>query len=580
MGKTIPKEAQEDLYSGLLLRWCDRIMDLQEQNGDPTLFGGILCPACGMIHGRCHEAVYPLMCAARRTKSAKYVNAARAVFRWGKNMLRADGGTANDAKSEWEGVTAFAALSLNDAVERHGDLLPKEEREEWAARVRVLGRWVYEHLAKDRTAHINYLAAAAAVLETLGKKYRKTDYLAAADDLAEYCFGHMSGNGLICGEGAPHDARSEKGCRPVDIGYLAEETLPCLVRWALAKGSDTALERCETAGRAVLQWMLPDGAWDCSTGTRAFKWAYWGSRTADGCQEAFTVLGRRDPVFAEAALRNTLLMNECTRGGLLAGGPDYEKAGEPICVHHTFCRAKTLAAALDAGLYDFERQPLPAESAPALRYYAEMDAYRARQGEWRMDVTGSDMITNRNGLPTGGALTLLYHRKLGAVVAAGCAEYVLHEPMNLQLPRDAFRHRSPCPRTEGTKQGVRYATVFDRAAELHGLAANDGTAVTADARLCDISGAPTDGDNTVHTVYTLTPAGLRISVQIPKDAVNGVAFILPAKAKGLQIGVNRGFMYSHAWDRFCLTPGVVFSEYRFRADEEGRIEVEISENGV
>ena len=31
-----------------------------------------------------------------------------------------------------------------------------------------------------------------------------------------------------------------------------------------------------------LEFMLPDGAWDNSWGTRSFKWTYWGGRTSDG----------------------------------------------------------------------------------------------------------------------------------------------------------------------------------------------------------------------------------------------------------------------------------------------------------
>ena len=37
-----------------------------------------------------------------------------------------------------------------------------------------------------------------------------------------------------------------------------------------------------TSLRAHLEFMLPDGAWDNSWGTRNYKWTYWGSRTSDG----------------------------------------------------------------------------------------------------------------------------------------------------------------------------------------------------------------------------------------------------------------------------------------------------------
>ena len=71
---------------------------------------------------------------------------------------------------------------------------------------------------------------------------------------------------------------------------------------------------------------------------------YWGSRTSDGCQIAYGILGEKNPLFAEAAARNTELLQNCTRDGLLHGGKMYDSAGELPCTHHTFCHAKALAA--------------------------------------------------------------------------------------------------------------------------------------------------------------------------------------------------------------------------------------------
>src|SRR5580658_144850 len=54
-----------NLYSDLLMTWCDGLTDHQVTSiHDLTLYGGILCPACALIHGRCADAVYPLLWAA------------------------------------------------------------------------------------------------------------------------------------------------------------------------------------------------------------------------------------------------------------------------------------------------------------------------------------------------------------------------------------------------------------------------------------------------------------------------------------------------------------------------------------
>ena len=60
--------------------------------------------------------------------------------------------------------------------------------------------------------------------------------------------------------------------------------------------------------------------------------------------------GAERPEFVRAARNNGKLLAACTHEGLLFGGPDYEAAGQPPCVHHTFTHAKVLAEILDRDL--------------------------------------------------------------------------------------------------------------------------------------------------------------------------------------------------------------------------------------
>ena len=46
------------------------------------------------------------------------------------------------------------------------------------------------------------------------------------------------------------------------------------------------LDQTVAALRTHMEFMLPDGAWDNSWGTRNYKWSWWGSRTSDGCHPA------------------------------------------------------------------------------------------------------------------------------------------------------------------------------------------------------------------------------------------------------------------------------------------------------
>ena len=71
----------ENLYASLLKTWCDRLISLQVKGtGVKQLDGGFLCPACKVIHGRCGDAIFPMMLLAQRTGEEKYLSSARALF--------------------------------------------------------------------------------------------------------------------------------------------------------------------------------------------------------------------------------------------------------------------------------------------------------------------------------------------------------------------------------------------------------------------------------------------------------------------------------------------------------------------
>lgn len=567
--------AKTELFA-LLRQWCDAIVSHQVSVPHaPAPDGGILCPACGMIHGRCVDALLPLMYMADRTGNETYLRAARRLFRWGENMLCADGSMRNDAKSPWRGVTVFQAIALHDALTRHGHLLTAEERAAWTLRLRRMGDWLYENLAVGAHAYINYYAANACAMALLGTLFGDAAYLARARKLADYCFSHVSENGLLYGEGSPHDAKTPKGCLAIDAGgYNAEESLPCLVRYAETMRDSDALGRCRALWRAQLSWMLPDGAWDDSVGTRAFKWTYWGSRTSDGCQDALFLLGRDEPVFAEAAWRNFLLLRACTHDGLLYGGMDLAKHGDRPCIHHTFCHAKALAGALFAGLYDFPRTPLPADEPPALRYYPENDTYRIACGDWRADVTGYDADNRRAGHASGGAVSLLWNRKCGAVIACGMVDYALAEPFNQQLPLDENEQRSPCPRIEAVADGRRVAQHYDFGASLTAEETDGGVAVRVQARLCDDTHRPVE-NGACSLLYTLTAQGLRIEGDVPADAENA-RVILPVLSEQVRVDVLRGTLSGEPEPIFCLSPGFAGREYIVLPDDTGRFAAQIT----
>lgn len=571
------KQNPEKEISELLKDWCASLVRLQiSMPGNKELDGAILCPACKTIHGRCHEAVYPLLYTAQKTGNDAYLTAAKKLFDWGENMRCPDGGMRNDAKSEWKGVTAFASVSLHDALYYHGALLSETEKTLWENRLRDMGEWLYKNLRPETPAYINYYAANACAMALLGNCFDRADYLTLAQEEAAYCFRHVSENGLVYGEGRPNDAKTEKGCFAIDPGgYNAEETLPCLYRYASAIGDNAAMADCKKLFVAQIEWMLPDGAWDNSVGTRAFKWTYWGSRTTDGSQEALFSLGREDPVFAEAALRNAQLLKRCTHNGLLYGGPDYALNGEPACVHHTFCHAKALAGALNAGLYAFSRTALPADDPVTLKRYPENDTLRLAVGGWRADITGYDFSYMKGDHASGGALSLLWHEKTGPLIAAGAVDPVLKEPHNQQLSVRQTEQRCTCPRIETLYDGVRFGQHYDFGAVISAEETDDRVTVSVKALLCDENhrSLPENGACTLR--YELTAQALTVSGGVSPALARQARFVLPLIGNGATVKILSGSMPENPLPFFNLNPGFAGLAYTVLPDETGRFSLRI-----
>ncbi|MDD3251456.1 MAG: hypothetical protein PHV18_02730 [Lachnospiraceae bacterium] len=519
----------EERYLNLLKTWCDRLLDFQI-DGVERLDGAILCPACMTIHGRCQDLIYPLLCLADRTGEERYLTAARRLFVWGGSLVCDDGSFYNDAQSSWNGITVFAAIVLCESLEQHGHLLDEETREAFECRMKAAGHWIYENLTMDFVTNINYHATTAAAMALLGNYEDREDYRERAREMAASCLKHITADGLFYGEGKPMEAVSRRGCRPVDIGYNVEESLPALLQYARAMKDEEALIRVKEVLLHHLEFMLPDGGWDNSFGTRNFKWTYWGSRTSEGCQTAYGVWGSEEPVFAEAAYRNLCLYEACTtRDGLLAGGPDYERFGEAACVHHAFCHSKALAAALDAGIGSWEREQLPSEKAQALQYYPTIDTYKVAQGDWLATVTGYDVEYCKGGHATGGTLSLLWNKGWGPVIAAGMTDYSLYEAHNMQQVQRKHMHRSLVPRLEWKNESAVYAQCYDDEAQVTAEPLNaeePGVRMRVRGCLRDIRHQEPPVSMPYQITFQFTPEGVKIRIQMEQPG-KPVHFLLP-----------------------------------------------------
>lgn len=510
--------ALRGLLQSLLASWGEGLLRHQvEAPGDAAVHGALRCAACGVIHGRCGDAVYPWLSLAHATGQRRYVEAALRLYAWTRTVDAADGAWTNDLDPKsWKGTTVFGATALAESLLQHGDLLPEERGEHMRNRLRKAADFIVR-VVTPTYGNVNYPASATYALALLARVLEEPAYLARARDLAAAVEARFTESGLLYGEGKPQERISAKNARPVDLGYNVEESLPALAHYALLERDERLLAAVTASWNAHLRFMLPDGAWDNSWGTRNYKWTYWGSRTSDGALAALTALGGRVPGAGRAVRRQAELLRACTQEGLLAGGPHYASHGVPVCIHHTFTHAKAVAAALHLGealdRLDVET-PLPRENARGIHSFPEIDTHLVTAGPWRGTVTGYDWMYRPDvAHATGGALSMLWHERIGPVLAASLSRYVLAEEHNMQPLVDG-EDSILTPRVELWRGGTWYTNLYDLSAVITLRDLPEGQAFEVQCRLVDAAQAdPPGGPVRMKLVYLFSADGVVLQVE-------------------------------------------------------------------
>jgi hypothetical protein len=216
--------SEKQIYADLLRTWCDGLLAHQVSGlADPSLVGGFLCAACAQVHGRCGDAVYPLLRMAHATGHEKYLRSALAVHAWSeRNVSRPDGSWVNDVSlSSWQGITVFHAIALAEALVHHGSVLDAPTRARWTDRLSRAAKFLDSFITIE-TGNVNYPVTASLAFLVCGQVLGDAHYLNRAHDLAHQVLTQFTPNGLLFGEGHPLQGLSPKGCRPVDLGYNVE----------------------------------------------------------------------------------------------------------------------------------------------------------------------------------------------------------------------------------------------------------------------------------------------------------------------------------------------------------------------
>lgn len=471
----------DELTKELLVDWCDGMIRRQiNQPDNPELHGALACPACDHIHGRCSDALYPLLHLAHVTGDKKYLQAAIDVYDWAENNVSQPDGSWRVAvkPKSWRGTSIFGAIALAEALHYHGEVLSDERRAAWTKRLEAAaGGYLFRDFKKVDFTNVNYGMTAIYGFHLFGRVLKNQKYTDRAAQLASRVKEFFTEpNVLLWGEGKPNNNRSDRGLLPVDLGYNVEETLNGVALYALEVNDKELLELLTRSMSGHLEFMLPDGAWDNSWGTRSQKWSYWGSRTTDGCQPGFSMMADHNPAFGTAAVKNAQLLKRCTADGLLHGGPHFVSHGVKPCIHHTFAHAKVMALIQDRlndtehGFPNFDGSaPLPRETAKGVKHFPELNVWLVAKGPWRGTVSAYDSIYKTKSAthlqqPTGGSLSMLYHSKVGTLLAGSMARYIMVEPFNMQpQPAEDF---ALTPRIETHEGDTWYTNLYDLKAQV------------------------------------------------------------------------------------------------------------------
>lgn len=525
-----------ELTFNLLKDWCDGMLKVQIINpSNLEEHGALDCPSCSHIHGRCMDAVYPFLYMADVTGDQKYLDGAILVMDWAENNVSQEDGswTVIPNPKSWKGISVFGAIALAEALHYHGHVLSEELRTAWTERLTRAGQYIYDTFTIDFT-NINYPGTAIYGLNLIGNVLDNEEFISKSKKLASEVKVYFTKNeGLLFGECKKSSSKlSEKGLHGVDLGYNVEETLNSLVMYALKEKDEELLQIVTKSLNSHLEFMLPDGAWDNSWGTRQYKWSYWGSRTCDGSQPAFGMMAHINPTFGTAAVKNTELLKQCTANGLLHGGPHYVSHGIEPCVHHTFAHAKPLAALLDHWDHLPEinkNEALPRTKADGVKHFEDLDVSLFARGDWRGTVSAYDAEYHYKydyRQATGGALGVLYHNKVGLLCAASMAIYEMVEKNNQQL--QPGKDIALTPRIETFKNDVWYTNLFDLTANIDSTDINGEIELVSNVKLKNQAReAVIETASNFEIDYNCSVEEMKITVKTDQQIKEATAFVLP-----------------------------------------------------
>jgi len=172
--------------------------------------------------------------------------------------------------------------------------------------------------------------------------------------------------------------------------------------------------------------------------------------------------------------------------------------------------------------------PLPRAKADGIKHISDLDTTLFARGDWRGTVTAYDAIYKDGEYrqATGGALSALYHNKVGLLFAASMAVYKMVEVLNQQAnPGEDF---ALTPRIETFKENGWYSNIFDRAASLDSEDKDGEIQIHAKTQLKNKSNEKIEGTaSDFELFYQCSSDALQITAKTAQPIAEPTAFVLP-----------------------------------------------------
>jgi len=439
------------------------LLKLQTNEIADSNYGGLICPETKLYHSRAAEGVYPLAVMFKYTGEKKYLEASIKLGNWLINQQEA-GGEWLETPWTWTGTTADQLLMMSLTYPIVEKYLTSSEKVNWEKSIKKAADFLVKNMSPD-FATINYCATTPACLATTNLIFPDKAYLEKARKLSRMVLSKMNEEGFIEGEAA----RVGKVKYGVDPAYEFDMSFWGLELYARLTNDTVVHNAIKNALLEHLPLVYPNGVIDGSWGARCYKWATFGSKTADGSQILFSFFSKDDNRFTTAAIRNLEYLRTMIHDGMIGSGPDYFALYEtPPCNYPTFARAKNLALAVELGNQDEEiLGKLPSEEIGLLKEFKTVKVALARTENFYATISAYDYIDQLNWgegrysqFPSGGSACNIWIKDFGLFQTSSPTRYIRGEVIHMPELNESLKCLTP--RFEYSDTSGYYTNLYER----------------------------------------------------------------------------------------------------------------------